>query len=486
MEHASSGGCLFHFTKAIQRKVDGLGFRQKYSDDTSFRRRVMALSTLAYLPLPYVECAFDSLKMEFLVDELPIVEYFEHTYVGTDRVNSRHPIALRSRPIFAPAFWNVHGRYLFGFPTTTNAVERFHLTQQQLLHNTSHPSIPVFLEGLHRQLAFVDLRVGAIEGGERRYPGVTFTRKMDKFMSILRALTPDNVMQILSQLTIFRLHQTDIVGGRPFQISSQGSVGHVSDTETVQNELLDESPEFAVPSGSQPPPVDVPQNLPSPVVGSPPGLVDEPALQTPMLPTAALAIAKAVHPKASAIPPAIHLQDSASWLVDAGYDQGSHGPHDCLALQQTLLNITVSRSRIVSLSNRGMWTFQFCIQQTACKGCNGIMLKNCPRLSWDPRTTQRPEGLRAMPGFNRGNWHVSCAILASKIVVPGNCLLKVDMAMVCQLPGATAVDAPIIEAMAEKQYVFLRASLGVREAGTSKIEGGHWKPDRDRSIPKLR
>ena len=134
MEHASLGGCLFHFTKAIQRKVDGMGFRQKYSDDTAFRRRVMALSTLAYLPLPYVECA---------LDELPIVEYFEHTYFGTDRVNSRHPNAFRSRPMFAPAFWNVHGRYLFGFPTTTNAMERFHLAHNSCCQHFSsfHPSL---------------------------------------------------------------------------------------------------------------------------------------------------------------------------------------------------------------------------------------------------------------------------------------------------------------------------------------------------------
>ena len=233
------------------------------------------------------------------------------------------------------------------------------------------------------------------------------------------------------------------------QISSQESVGHVSDTETVQND-------------SQPPHVDGPQT-PAPVEGSLlPGLVDEPAHQTPILPTAILTIAKAVvRPKASVVPPAIHLQDSAPLFVEAGYNQGRHGPHDCLALQQTLLNITVSRSRIVSLSSRGMWTFHLCIRQTVCKGCDGTMSKNCPRLSWDPRTTQISEGLRAMPGYNRGNWHVSCALLASKISVPRNCLREVDMAMVGQLSGATANDAPIIEAMVEKQNVFLRASLGV-------------------------
>ena len=70
--------------------------------------------------------------------------------------------------------------------------------------------------------------------------------------------------------------------GGPFQISSQGSVGHVSDTETVQNEWLDESPEFVVLSGSQPPPVDGPQT-PAPVERSLLGLVDEPTHQTPVL-----------------------------------------------------------------------------------------------------------------------------------------------------------------------------------------------------------
>ena len=99
------------------------GFRQKYSDDTAFRRQVMALSTLAYPPLPYVVFVFDSLKKEFLVDALPIVEYFEHTHFGTDRVNSRHPNAwCRGDSVFRDSFapwqaeqWSARGGLMSKF-----------------------------------------------------------------------------------------------------------------------------------------------------------------------------------------------------------------------------------------------------------------------------------------------------------------------------------------------------------------------------------
>ena len=51
------------------------------------------------------------------------------------------------------------------------------------------------------------------------------------------------------------------------------------------------------------------------------------------------------------------------------------------------------------------------------------------------------------------------------------------MDMMGHFSGATAVDAPVKEAVAEKQYVFSRASLGVREARPpkkrSQIVGGH-------------
>ena len=43
-------GCSFFFCKAIHRKVDSMGFREKEPQHLEFRPRVVALSTLAFLP----------------------------------------------------------------------------------------------------------------------------------------------------------------------------------------------------------------------------------------------------------------------------------------------------------------------------------------------------------------------------------------------------------------------------------------------------
>ena len=62
-----SAGCFFHLSNAVHRKIDSMGWRRKYAEDASFRRRVVALSKLAYLPLDFVSRAFDLLQREFPV-----------------------------------------------------------------------------------------------------------------------------------------------------------------------------------------------------------------------------------------------------------------------------------------------------------------------------------------------------------------------------------------------------------------------------------
>ena len=71
----------------------------------------------------------------------------------------------------------INGGPLLGLPTTTSAVERFHLNQQQSVHHVSHPSIPVCLDDLHRQTALADLRMASVLAGDRREPGPVFSRK---------------------------------------------------------------------------------------------------------------------------------------------------------------------------------------------------------------------------------------------------------------------------------------------------------------------
>ena len=200
--------------------------------------------------------------MEFSQDEQCIPEYFEFTYIGTNRASSTHPNEIRSAAVFPPSFWNVHGRHMFGIPTTTNAVERFHRSQQEMLHNASHPSIPVFIENVHRQIAMVDLRVAAVASGERhRQPDRAVVLKMERFSSILASLNESNVMLVLSQLANVRLHTGDTVT-TAFRVgASSGSQGPIpSDTEdTISNVQMDDvSANIEVPPTSPVPSVTSP------------------------------------------------------------------------------------------------------------------------------------------------------------------------------------------------------------------------------------
>ena len=72
-----------------------------------------------------------------------------------------------------------------------------------------------------------------------------------------------------------------------------------------------------------------------------------------------------------------------------------------------------------------------------------------------------PRWVESVARFLRGYWHIACAILVSKIGSHRNCLREIDMRVVGHLTGATPLDAPVIEAMANSQHVFLRAGLGV-------------------------
>ena len=74
-------GCFLLFCKAIHRKVDSMGFREKEPQHLEFRPRVVALSTLAFPPQEYIDFPRDSLKLSFSKDEQITPENFERSYM---------------------------------------------------------------------------------------------------------------------------------------------------------------------------------------------------------------------------------------------------------------------------------------------------------------------------------------------------------------------------------------------------------------------
>ena len=97
-------------------------------------------------------------------------------------------------------------------------------------------------------------------------------------------------------------------------------------------------------------------------------------------------------------------------------------------LQATLERISLSR--VVVQSNRD------CQKRTVCQGCRGYMIHGSPRMAWNPRTFNVDQ-LGQMPRYSKGNWHVGCAILMSKVPSRRNCLREVDPRVVGGLTGAS-------------------------------------------------
>ena len=91
-------------------------------------------------------------------DELPILHYFESTWIGLT-VGGR-----RMAPAFPHVMWNVHDRYTDGASRTTNALEAFHHSFNSLI-SCQHPSIWTLLTSLEKQQALTTNTINEITRG---------------------------------------------------------------------------------------------------------------------------------------------------------------------------------------------------------------------------------------------------------------------------------------------------------------------------------
>ena len=99
----------------------------------------------AFLPVADVVSTYESIATQFLQDELPLLLYFEKTWIGTPVAGNR-----RLNPEFPLQMWNVLDRASTGSTRTTNALEAFHHSFNSLI-SCQHPSIFKLLDGLKSQ-----------------------------------------------------------------------------------------------------------------------------------------------------------------------------------------------------------------------------------------------------------------------------------------------------------------------------------------------
>ncbi|CAG0906213.1 unnamed protein product, partial [Darwinula stevensoni] len=106
--------------KAAQNALERVFPGPRYENDPEFRLQMKPLPALSFVPPAKVEDAFNDLVATMPNAALPVLSYFEDSYIGrVMRGNRRIP------PLFEPGLWNNYNRVLQDLPRTS-AVEGFH------------------------------------------------------------------------------------------------------------------------------------------------------------------------------------------------------------------------------------------------------------------------------------------------------------------------------------------------------------------------
>lgn len=183
---ATVTGCYFHLCQSVMRKVQDLGLKPRYESDDDVRVYVRCLSALAYVPPGDVSEAFD-----LLADIVPpadhmdeLTTYFEHTYIRGRRLPGRG--TTTRPPLFPIDTWNKHQSGIDGIARTTNSVEGWHHSLQNLFQ-CHHPTLWSFMDGINRDM----LRQKALflqgVAGVQLPPSLTYRRLQERVVRAVAA-----------------------------------------------------------------------------------------------------------------------------------------------------------------------------------------------------------------------------------------------------------------------------------------------------------
>ena len=185
-------GCFFHMAKRLDLHVKQLGLMPKYQIDMGFRTRVKCLAALAFIPVSDLVAVYEALSTTFLADEIPILHYFESTWIGMG-VGAG---GLRRDPAFPHQMWNVLNRHDQGSTRTTNALEAFHHSFNALI-SCQHPSIWTLLDSLKRQQALTLNTISEIQRGQTFHTSAKERMRNDRIMRLVSQYSPANADRTL-------------------------------------------------------------------------------------------------------------------------------------------------------------------------------------------------------------------------------------------------------------------------------------------------
>uniref|UniRef100_A0A914CKW9 MULE transposase domain-containing protein n=1 Tax=Acrobeloides nanus TaxID=290746 RepID=A0A914CKW9_9BILA len=156
--HVRTFGCMFHFKKCVNKKINKLGVYKKKDPLTrSLIKKYMGrFAYLGFSQRDDVQASFDimmdDLELTSLLEQSAVDKfraYMTITWVGTDA----------ERPIYAHEIWNWYESTSFLGIRTNNAVEAWNLSFQCSLNCKGRPGLPRFLDTLKAEHESINLRL---------------------------------------------------------------------------------------------------------------------------------------------------------------------------------------------------------------------------------------------------------------------------------------------------------------------------------------
>lgn len=120
------------------------------------------ITALAFVPLIHLDNALAELAVVLPVELMPVLKYFEDTYVGSLNHILPDGTVVRNRPLFALTMWS--DRTLIRDSRTNNFAEAAH-RRLQTEFGVKHPNLWRFVDGLKKVQHHRDMLLARFERG---------------------------------------------------------------------------------------------------------------------------------------------------------------------------------------------------------------------------------------------------------------------------------------------------------------------------------
>lgn len=137
-------GCLFHLVQNILKKISTLGLQNHYNTDAQFALNARMIFAMAFVPLQKIEEALHFLQEEVDDELMPVLDYFEDTYMDRRLANNCRRVAM-----FPYAIWGCYERTISRRDRTNNFAEAAH-RRLQVDFGVKHPRIWNFINTLKK------------------------------------------------------------------------------------------------------------------------------------------------------------------------------------------------------------------------------------------------------------------------------------------------------------------------------------------------